>query len=117
MADQIASGALSVAWDGATPAVAPANSTVVLSVGDSASAGLEIEGTGTWTIVLETTISGATWFAPNCLNVDKTSATASLTAAGRRLIQITGYTVLRARMSARSSGSPVVTLAGAVAGV
>lgn len=113
MADVITSGTLSVAWDGSSPATAPAGSVLQLSLNDLASVGAEITGAGTWNIVFETRIAGATWFAPNCLNVDKTAATASLSAAGRRLIQTAGYSDLRGRLASVSGGAaPVLTFAG-----
>jgi len=117
MADQIASGSLSVAWDGVTPAAAPANSTVVLPLGKSGAAGCEITGTFTGTIVLEASFDGVTWFAPACTTVANASATNSLTAPGRRKIDPGAAVALRARMSAFTSGAAVTTLTGTPVGM
>lgn len=117
MAGILSVGTLTVAWDGVTPAAAPANSTLVMSVNEYSAAGFELTGTFTATLVLEGTINGSTWFSPNCLNIDKSSGTASLTSAGRRLIQLAGLTQVRVRCSSFVSGSPACTLAGSLAGV
>src|ERR1700682_4476665 len=105
MASSAAAGSLNVAWDGVTPAAAPAGSTVVFSVNEYSAAGFEISGTFVGTVVIEATINGTTWFTPNMLNIDKSAGTGSLTAPGRRLIQLTGIGALRARMSAFTSGA------------
>jgi hypothetical protein len=117
MASSGASGSLTAQWNGTSPVIAPAGSTVVFPVNEYSSAGMEITGTFVATVLIEATIDGITWFSPNCLNIDKSAGTASLTAPGRRLIQLVGVVALRARCSAYTSGTALVTLAGALAAV
>jgi hypothetical protein len=110
------SATLSVAWDGASPATAPTNSTLDVAVGEASAFGVEVVGTGTWTILLEVLIASA-WQSANVLTIAKAAGSATITAAGVALVQTAGMSRLRARMSAHTSGSPVVTFCGSLGGV
>lgn len=115
MADSTATFTFSALWNGT--GIAPAGTVFVISVAEMASAGIEVTGTFTATLLVETTIDGITWFTPNCLTVAKAAGPTSFTAPGRTFVQLEGITVLRVRCSAYTSGSPVATAALSLAGV
>lgn len=116
MAISSTSGSLSVAWDGASPATAPAGSTLSLDIGELTAVALEVTGTFNATVNIQATIDGVTWFSPDCSNVDGSAATATLTTAGRRLIEVGTYAQVRLRLNPRVSGTAVCTLTGSAGG-
>jgi hypothetical protein len=115
MAVSTAQGTLNAAWNGV--GTAPAGSVLQLSVAELAAISVQVTGTFTATILLEATIDGTTWFAPNVLTLAKAAGSATITGTGQSLVQIAAYTAVRARMSAFTSGSAVVTFAGSLSGV
>jgi hypothetical protein len=116
MADNSASGSLTAAWDGVTPAAAPAGSIVLLAPGRDSTVGVDVRGTFTATITLEVSLDGLNWAAPAVTTLTGAGASATVTTAGTRLVSVSGAALLRARCSAYTSGTAVVVMAGTPGG-
>jgi hypothetical protein len=85
-------------------------STVTLGLGGYTGVAVQLTGTcGTCTVNFETTLDGSNWVALNMTPPDSTTAVTSASDAGVWKGATIGTSV-RARMSARSSGSFVVTM-------
>jgi hypothetical protein len=74
------------------------------------SVGIQITGTFSATITFEGTVDGATYVALNCLPSNSGTAASTATAAGAFTVSSGGYAAIRARCSAYTSGSPVLTV-------
>lgn len=74
--------------------------------------GINVEGSGTFTLAIEASKNrGTTWYAYNAIDEsDPDSLIQQITAAGNYATVNNGITNLRVRASALSSGTPVVTL-------
>lgn len=71
---------------------------------------VQISGTGTWTVDFLATVDGTNWVAFNMTPAGTTTDANQATAAGLWSKDITGYEGFKAKCSARTSGSPVVTV-------
>lgn len=110
-----ATATLSVAWNGTPPA--PANSVLQINTAELAAVGFSIAGTFVATVLLEVSMDGVTWDPPNTFTLAKAAGATSFAAPARNLIQVAGLALLRARMSAYTSGTAVVLFCGSLAGV
>lgn len=75
-------------------------------------AGVQVTGTFTGTIELQTTLDGTNYVAIQGINVNSGTATASITAVGIYRFELVGSLSVRAYASAWTSGTAVVTLVG-----
>jgi hypothetical protein len=116
MADNSASGNLTAAWDGVTPAAPPAGSVVLLAPGRDATVGVDVRGTFSATVLLEVSLDGLNWAAPAVTTLAGAGASATVTTPGTRLVSVSGAALLRARCSAYTSGTAVVVMAGTPGG-
>lgn len=82
----------------------------VTGIPSSANVAVQIVGAMSATITFETTVDGTNWVATNLLPVASTTGASTATAAGLWLGNIGAVAGFRARCSAYSSGSPVVTV-------
>ena len=76
--------------------------------------GVAVQVTGTFsaTILLEHTLDGTNWVTLSGFNTSTGSAATSLTAPGILRAEVVGSLAVRARVSAYTSGSAVVTIRG-----
>lgn len=89
-----------------------AGQAVALNLMDYVGIGVQVTGTcGTCTLQFEVTVDGTNWVAANMTPPDSTTAATSTTATGVWGGGMVG-SAFRVRMSARSSGSFVVTIRG-----
>jgi hypothetical protein len=117
VADASASGQLTVAWDGVTPATAPAGSVVgPFNVGRDTTIGIDVRGTFTATVTIEVTTDGLNWFAPQIFTTGGVGSTATFTAPGTKDALVSGRSLIRARCSAFTSGTATVVMAGSPGG-
>jgi len=72
--------------------------------------GIQITGTLSATISFEATVDNANWVALNCIPSNSATPASSSTAVGVWTVNAGGYTSIRARCSAYTSGSPVLTV-------
>ena len=70
---------------------------------------LQLSGTFTLTVQFEATVDGQTWVSLRMLPSNSTSAVTNATAAGAWSANVAGFKLLRARVSAYTSGSADVT--------
>jgi hypothetical protein len=94
-----------------TKTVAAANDAATIfgfpSVG---SVGIQITGTFVATITFEATVDGTNYVALNCIPSNSGTAASTATAVGAFAVSSSGYAAIRARCSAYTSGSPVLTV-------
>lgn len=96
---------------GATVTVAAQdNAATVTGLPSAANVAVQIVGAMSATITFETTVDGTNWVATNLLPVASTTGASTATAAGLWLGNIGAVSGFRARCSAYSSGSPVITV-------
>jgi hypothetical protein len=72
--------------------------------------GIQITGTLSATITFEGTVDGTNYVALNCLPSNSGTAASTATAVGAFTVSSGGYAAIRARCSAYTSGSPVLTV-------
>jgi hypothetical protein len=74
------------------------------------SVGIQVTGTFSATITFEATVDGTNYVALNCLPSNSSTTASTATAAGAFTVSSGGYAAVRARCSAYTSGSPVLTV-------
>lgn len=82
----------------------------VLGLPSPGAVAVQITGALSATITFECTVDGTNWVAFNLLPAASTTAASTATAAGIWTADTKGLAGVRARCSAYTSGSPVVTL-------
>lgn len=96
---------------GATVTVAAQNdAATVTGIPSVSHVAVQIVGALSATITFETTVDGTNWVATNLLPAASTTAASTATAAGIWGASLGAVSGFRARCSAYSSGSPVVTV-------
>jgi hypothetical protein len=95
-----------------TKSLALTDDQVVLGVVDNPVAGLEVSGTWTGTLNIESNVDpdNPVWAAAQVFTSAGVGAASTMTANGRRLIQAVGVGQIRGRFNPASSGIAVVTL-------
>lgn len=94
-----------------TTTVAAANDAATISGFPSVGVvGIQITGTLSATITFEGTVDGTNYVALNCLPSNSGTAASTATAVGAFTVSSGGYAAIRARCSAYTSGSPVLTV-------
>jgi hypothetical protein len=78
--------------------------------------GLQLAGTFTLTVQFEATVDGETFVGLNMLPSNSATAVSSTTAAGAWRANVAGYRLVRARVSAFTSGSANATFLAASTG-
>ena len=78
--------------------------------------GLQLSGTFTLTVQFEATVDGETFVGLNMLPSNSATAVSSTTAAGAWRANVAGYRLVRARVSAFTSGSANATFLAASTG-
>ena len=78
--------------------------------------GLQLSGTFTLTVQFEATVDGETFVGLNMLPSNSATAVSSTTAAGAWRANVAGYRLVRARVSAFTSGSANATFLAANTG-
>ena len=96
--------------------LASATDLVTLDVSSMGACGLQLSGTFVGTVQFEGTINGGTYVALNMVPSNSATAATSATAVGAWSANCGGYAILRARMSAWTSGAATATLRGAASG-
>jgi hypothetical protein len=86
------------------------NAVTVTGLPSSGAAAVQIVGSLSATITFEATVDGTNWVAFNMTPTNSVTPASTATAAGAWSASTGGYAGIRARCSAYSSGSPVVTL-------
>ena len=86
------------------------NAATILGLPSPGSVAVQIVGALSATITLEATVDGTNWVAFNMVPSNSGTAASTATAAGAWSASTGGYAGVRARCSAYSSGSPVVTI-------
>jgi hypothetical protein len=82
----------------------------VLGFPSAGAVAVQIAGTLSATIAFEATVDGTNWVAFNMTPSNSGTAASSASAAGAWSALTLGYAGIRARCSAYTSGSPVVTV-------
>ena len=101
----------------ATGSLTSTASVTLSTINSTETVGIILTGTWVGTIVFEATIDGTNWFAVDGVNfVSSGSFVSSTTANGQWQINVAGTQSVRARCSAFTSGTIVVTLRGTIAG-
>ena len=77
--------------------------------------GIDVRGTFTATLVPEGTIDNATWFTLTITPVAGGAGVTSITAAGAWTVPTAGFSAIRLRSSAYTSGTPTIVLSGTLA--
>lgn len=90
--------------------------TVEISSQGCGSVALQITGTFVATVQFEGTVDGTNWFSVDALAIAVGTVANSATAVGQWFIQASGLLKVRARCSAYTSGTVVVSLEGGAAG-
>jgi hypothetical protein len=99
-----------------TSATCPGTGCATLSVAGLGGVGIQVNGTFTGTVQFEASIDGRVYTALDVLPITGTqTAVSSTTAAGLWAGQVSGLSIVRARVSAYTSGYINVTLQGAPA--
>ena len=78
--------------------------------------GFQLAGTFTMTVQFEATVDGETFVGLNMLPSNSATAVSSTTAAGAWRAKVAGYRLVRARVSAFTSGSANATFLAASTG-
>ena len=89
---------------------------VTIEVRGAGAVGLQLTGTWVGTVSFEGSLDGGTFVAINLVPSNSATAATSATANGAWSGNCGGYSVVRARMSAYTSGTAVVTLQTAGSG-
>lgn len=89
---------------------------VALDVSGAGAVGIQLTGTWTGTIEFEGSVDGGTFVALNMIPSNSATAATSATGNGAWSANCGGYRRVRARASAWTSGTAVVTLSSAVSG-
>ena len=87
----------------------------VLDVRGLGGVALQLSGTFTLTVQFEATVDGQTWVSLRMLPSSSTSAVTNATAAGAWSANVAGFKLLRARVSAYTSGSAELTILASAA--
>ena len=74
------------------------------------SVGIQVTGTFSATITFEATVDGTNYVALNCLPSNSATTASTATTTGAFTVSSGGYAAVRARCSAYTSGSPVLTV-------
>jgi outer membrane lipoprotein SlyB len=82
------------------------------NIGSVKTVGVQITGSGSWTIAFEGSTDGTTYFSVPGTVFGSTSTATSATAAGAWAVNVAGLYSFRARCSVYSSGNPVITIKG-----
>ena len=94
-----------------TTTVAAANDAATISGFPSVGVvGIQITGTLSATITFEATVDGTNYVALNCMPSNSATPASTSTAVGAWTVNAGGYAAIRARCSAYTSGSPVLTV-------
>jgi hypothetical protein len=93
-----------------TATTCPGVGCVVVSTSGVGRVGLQVTGTYVGTVSFEASIDGLTYVALNLLPSNSDTAASSTTSTGAWAGNVGGYAMVRARMSAYTSGTAVVTL-------
>lgn len=86
------------------------NAATVIGLPSPGHVAVQITGTLSATISFEATVDGTNWVAFNMTPSNSATAAASATAVGAWSASTGAFSGIRARCSAYSSGSPVVTI-------
>lgn len=86
------------------------NAATVLGLPSSGNVAVQVTGTLSATITFEATVDGTNWVAFNMTPSNSATPASTTTAVGAWSASTGGYSGIRARCSAYSSGSPVVTV-------
>ena len=86
------------------------NAATVSGFPSPGSVAVQIVGALSATITFEATVDGTNWVAFNMIPAASATAASTATAAGAWSASTGGFAGIRARCSAYSSGSPVVTI-------
>lgn len=86
------------------------NAATVIGLPSPGQVAVQIYGTLSATISFEATVDGTNWVAFNMVPSNSATAAASATAAGAWSASTGGFAGIRARCSAYTSGSPLVTI-------
>lgn len=95
-------------------AAGAANGCVALSVQGLRYAGVQITGSGTWTATFEVSNDGVNYQTVSMTPSNSATTVTTATAAGMWNVLVAGFQQIRVRLSAYTSGTPVVTILGAV---
>ena len=92
-----------------------ANNALSLNCTGYGTCGIDVRGTFTATLVPEGTIDNATWFTLTITPVAGGAGVTTITAAGAWTVPTAGFSAIRLRSSAYTSGTPTIVLAGTIA--
>lgn len=98
----------SASWDGT--GTAPAGSNLPVPCSNSGAAWIQVTGSFTATLAFEGSVDGSTWFALTGYPPGSDTGATGATASGSWVISTAGLSQIRARCTAYTSGSPVVTI-------
>lgn len=87
-----------------------------LNVQGLASLAVDVAGAMTATLVFEYTINGSNWYTMTVNVVGSSTTATGATAAGKWTGNVAGYSAVRIRCSAYTSGNPVMTLRAVLSG-
>jgi hypothetical protein len=93
--------------------LAAAQDAVALEVRGYGSVGVQVTGTFVGTVTFEATVDGVTWVAFNMTPSNSGTDASTLATTGASRKDCGGYRAVRARMSAYTSGTAIVTIQGA----
>jgi hypothetical protein len=108
-----ASAASPIAQGRLSTTTCPGAGCITLPVSGLTRVGVQVTGTFTGTLTFETSIDGVTYTALNMTPPNSTTPATTATAAGLWNGTCAGFSIVRARFSAYTDGSAVVTLQGA----
>lgn len=112
-ADVVRRGALTVAWDGASPTTPPAGSTVTIAMPQMGTVTAQLSGTFSATVTWEGMVeenNSLLWRSITAVEITTKVAATTATAAGIYQVNSAGLRQVRARCSTFASGSVTTTL-------